>query len=75
MRARAKGSATSSSANIREVDAVVHVVRCFDNDDIQHVMGTVDPVRDRDIINIELALADLASVEKRLDKARAPPAR
>jgi GTP-binding protein YchF len=56
-------------ANIREVDAVVHVVRCFENDDIQHVMGSVDPARDRDIINIELGLADLASVEKRLDKA------
>jgi len=56
-------------ANIREVDAVVHVVRCFENDDIQHVMGSVDPARDREIINIELGLADLASVEKRLDKA------
>jgi hypothetical protein len=55
-------------ANIREVDAVVHVVRCFEDDDIQHVMGAVDPVRDRVIINIELGLADLASVEKRLDK-------
>ncbi len=55
-------------ANIREVEAIVHVVRCFDNDDIQHVMGSVDPVRDREIINIELGLADLASVEKRLDK-------
>lgn len=54
--------------NIREVDAVVHLVRCFEDDDIQHVMQTVDPVRDRDIINIELGLADLASVEKRLDK-------
>jgi GTP-binding protein YchF len=55
-------------ANIREVDAIVHVVRCFEDDDIQHVMGSVDPVRDREIINIELGLADLASVEKRLDK-------
>ncbi|HET7426509.1 MAG TPA: redox-regulated ATPase YchF [Gemmatimonadales bacterium] len=55
-------------ANIREVDAIVHVVRCFEDDDIQHVMGAVDPVRDREIINIELGLADLASVEKRLDK-------
>ncbi len=55
-------------ANIREVDAVVHVVRCFEDDDIQHVTGTVDPVRDREIINIELGLADLATVEKRLDK-------
>jgi GTP-binding protein YchF len=56
-------------ANIREVDAIVHVVRCFEDDDIQHVMGAVDPVRDREIVNIELGLADLASVEKRLDKA------
>jgi ribosome-binding ATPase len=55
-------------ANIREVDAVVHVVRCFDDPDVQHVMASVDPVRDREIINIELGLADLASVEKRLDK-------
>ncbi|HUF36160.1 MAG TPA: redox-regulated ATPase YchF [Gemmatimonadales bacterium] len=55
-------------ANIREVDAIVHVVRCFEDDDVQHVMGPVDPVRDREIINIELGLADLASVEKRLDR-------
>jgi GTP-binding protein YchF len=55
-------------ANIREVDAIIHVVRCFEDADIQHVMGAVDPVRDREIINIELGLADLASVEKRLDK-------
>ena len=56
-------------ANIREVDAILHVVRCFEDPDIQHVMGAVDPVRDREIINIELGLSDLASVEKRLDKA------
>jgi GTP-binding protein YchF len=56
-------------ANIREVDAIVHVVRCFEDPDIQHVMGPVDPARDREVINIELQLADLASVEKRLDKA------
>jgi ribosome-binding ATPase len=55
-------------ANIREVDAVVHVVRCFEDDDVQHVIGSVDPERDREIVNIELGLADLASVEKRLDK-------
>src|SRR6478736_6008727 len=54
--------------NIREVDAIVHVVRCFEDADVQHVMGPVDPVRDREVINIELGLADLASVEKRLDK-------
>jgi len=56
-------------ANIREVDAIVQVVRCFQDDDIQHVMGGVDPVRDKEIIETELALADLASLEKRLDKA------
>ena len=55
-------------ANIREVDAIVHVVRCFEDPDVQHVAGVVDPGRDREIINIELGLADLASVEKRLDK-------
>ena len=55
-------------ANIREVDAIVHVVRCFEDPDVQHVVGAVDPARDREIINIELGLADLASVEKRLDK-------
>ena len=56
-------------ANIREVDAIVQVVRCFEDADIQHVMGPVDPARDREIINIELGLADLAGVEKRLDKS------
>ena len=55
-------------ANIREVDAIVHVVRCFEDRDVQHVMGPVDPVRDRAVIGIELGLADLATVEKRLDK-------
>src|SRR5215210_7432894 len=55
-------------ANIREVDAIVHVLRCFEGGDVTHVEGRVDPVRDREVINIELGLADLASVEKRLDK-------
>ncbi len=56
-------------ANIREVDAIVHVIRCFEDDDIQHVMGGADPARDRTIINTELALSDLVSLEKRLDRA------
>jgi ribosome-binding ATPase len=56
-------------ANIRETDAIAHVVRCFENDDVVHVSGKVDPVRDIEIINTELALADLESVEKALDKA------
>jgi ribosome-binding ATPase len=57
-------------ANIRETDAIVHVVRCFDDPDVTHVMGAVDPARDRDVIEFELALSDLAVVEKRLDKTR-----
>ncbi|WP_206880968.1 redox-regulated ATPase YchF [Alicyclobacillus mali (ex Roth et al. 2021)] len=57
-------------AHIREVDAIVHVVRCFENSDITHVAGTVDPLRDIDIINVELILADLETVAKRLDRAR-----
>jgi GTP-binding protein YchF len=57
-------------AHIREVDAVVHVIRCFEDPDVVHVMGPVDPVRDHDVITSELALADLAVVERRLDKTR-----
>jgi len=57
-------------ANIREVDAIVHVIRCFEDANVQHVMGVADPVRDREIIGIELALADLASVERRFEKAQ-----
>src|SRR5213593_4066336 len=55
---------------IREVDAVVHVIRCFDDPDVVHVMGPVDPVRDHDVVTSELALADLAVVERRLEKTR-----
>ncbi len=57
-------------AHIREVDAVVHVIRCFDDPDVVHVMGPVDPVRDHDVVTSELALADLAVVERRLEKTR-----
>ncbi len=52
-------------ANIREVDAIVQVVRCFENDDIIHEMGSVDPIRDIEVINSELLLADIAALEKR----------
>ena len=55
-------------ASIREVDAVTHVVRCFEDPDVPHVMGSADPVRDREIINIELGLADLGTVERRLER-------
>src|SRR5512135_1494435 len=65
---KGEGLGNQFLANIREVDAIVHVVRCFEDPDVQHVAGPVDPVRDREIINLELGLADLATVEKRLDK-------
>jgi len=54
--------------NIREVDAIAHVLRCFDDPDVTHVHGNVDPVRDREIVETELALADLETVERRLDR-------
>lgn len=56
--------------HIREVDAIVHVVRCFENSDITHVSGSVDPLRDIEIIDIELILADLETAQKRLDRAK-----
>lgn len=57
-------------SHIREVDAIVHVVRCFENDDIIHVAGSVDPARDIDIINLELGLSDLSQIERRIDRTR-----
>ncbi len=63
---KGEGLGNKFLANIRETQAIAHVVRCFENDDITHVSGNVDPLRDIDIINTELALADLESVEKRL---------
>ena len=68
--AQGEGLGNKFLSNIRETDAIVHVVRCFEDPDVTHVMGTVDPVRDREVIEFELALADLVSLEKRLDKAR-----
>lgn len=56
-------------ANIRETDAIAHVVRCFDNDDVIHVDGRVDPLSDVEVINTELALADLDTVERNLQRA------
>ncbi len=57
-------------SHIREVDAIVHVVRCFENDDIIHVAGSVDPVRDIEIISLELGLSDLAQIERRIERTR-----
>jgi hypothetical protein len=68
--AQGEGLGNKFLTNIRETDAIVHVVRCFDDADVTHVMGSVDPARDREVIEFELALADLGSVEKRLDKSK-----
>ncbi|HEY6784760.1 MAG TPA: redox-regulated ATPase YchF [Gemmatimonadales bacterium] len=57
-------------SHIREVDAIVHVIRCFEDPDVVHVMGPVDPVRDHDVITAELALADVSVIDRRMDKTR-----
>ncbi len=57
-------------SHIREVDAIVHVVRCFEDENVTHVEDTIDPIRDINIINLELILSDMEAVEKRLDKAK-----
>ena len=67
---KGEGLGNKFLSHIRETDAIIEVVRCFDDDDIVHVEGSVDPMRDVDIINTELIFADMETVEKRLDKAR-----
>lgn len=67
--AKGEGLGNQFLANIRETHAIAHVVRCFENDDVIHVAGRVDPIDDAETINTELALADLESVEKALFKA------
>ncbi|WP_320668328.1 redox-regulated ATPase YchF [Prochlorococcus sp. MIT 1307] len=57
-------------ANIREVDAIVHVIRCFDDEDVIHVSGSVGPARDAEVINLELGLADLSQIEKRRERLK-----
>lgn len=66
---RGEGLGNQFLANIRDTNAIVHVVRCFENDDVIHVSSSIDPVDDVETINTELALADLDSVEKQLYKA------
>jgi ribosome-binding ATPase len=65
---KGEGLGNQFLANIREVDAIVHVVRCFENDNIVHVDGRVDPVADKEIIDTELQLKDLDSVEKKISR-------
>ncbi|MGI8494738.1 MAG: redox-regulated ATPase YchF [Pyrinomonadaceae bacterium] len=67
---KGEGLGNQFLANIRETDAVIQVARCFEDENIVHVEGSVDPIRDIETIQIELALADLAAVEKRRDKAQ-----
>ena len=66
---KGEGLGNKFLANIRETDAICMVVRCFDDDNVVHVSGNVDPIRDIEIINIELGLADLETVEKRIHRA------
>lgn len=65
---KGEGLGNKFLSHIREVDAIVHVVRCFENENIIHVSGSVDPIRDIEVINLELALADLEQVTKKLEK-------
>ncbi|WP_019503009.1 redox-regulated ATPase YchF [Pseudanabaena sp. PCC 6802] len=67
---KGEGLGNQFLANIRTCDAIVQVVRCFDDPDIHHVEATVDPLRDIEIINLELALSDLAQVDRRLERSR-----
>ena len=67
---RGEGLGNRFLGNIRETNAIVHVVRCFDDENVVHVDGNLDPVRDAETIEVELALADLESLEKRLDRAQ-----
>lgn len=67
---KGEGLGNQFLANVRECDAIVHVVRCFADDDIIHVDGSVDPLRDIDVIELELALSDLGQIEKRLQKIK-----
>ncbi len=67
---KGEGLGNQFLANIRETDALLHVVRCFDNDNIIHVDTSIDPVRDKETIDIELQLKDLETVEKRLERVK-----
>ncbi|NQX85728.1 MAG: redox-regulated ATPase YchF [Flavobacteriaceae bacterium] len=65
---KGEGLGNQFLGNIRETDAILHVLRCFDNDNVVHVDGSIDPIRDKETIDIELQLKDLESVEKKADK-------
>lgn len=67
---KGEGLGNQFLANIRETDAILHVLRCFDNDNIVHVDGSIDPIRDKETIDIELQLKDLETVQKRLERVK-----
>ncbi|SDE27636.1 hypothetical protein SAMN05421636_104199 [Pricia antarctica] len=67
---KGEGLGNQFLGNIRETDAILHVLRCFDNDNIVHVDGSIDPIRDKETIDMELQLKDLETVEKKLDKVK-----
>merc|ERR1712070_697076 len=67
---KGEGLGNQFLANIRECDAIVHVVRCFEDENIIHVDGSVDPIRDIEVISLELIFADMAQVEKRLERVK-----
>ncbi|MBT8304064.1 MAG: redox-regulated ATPase YchF [Bacteroidia bacterium] len=67
---KGEGLGNQFLGNIRETDAILHVLRCFDNDNVVHVDGSVDPIRDKETIDMELQLKDLETVEKKLDKVK-----
>ncbi len=67
---RGEGLGNKFLGNIRETDAIIHVLRCFDDDNVTHVDGTVDPVRDKEVIDLELQLRDLETIESRINKVQ-----
>ena len=67
---KGEGLGNQFLGNIRETDAILHVLRCFDNDNIVHVDGSIDPIRDKETIDMELQLKDLETVDKKLDKVK-----
>ena len=67
---RGEGLGNKFLSNIRTTDAIVHVVRCFEDSNVTHVEGSTDPIRDIDIINLELVMADIEMVERRIDKSQ-----
>jgi ribosome-binding ATPase YchF (GTP1/OBG family) len=67
---KGEGLGNQFLGNIRETNAIIHVLRCFENDNVTHVDGSVNPIRDKETIDTELQLKDLETIEKRLEKAK-----